>query len=244
MATTLSEPVGLIDCKTAALVPLTGVEVDAEIAGRSSRVKISQKFCNREKVPVEAVYKFPLTEAASICGFRARVGEKVIEGNIEEREKAFEKYDEALEAGHGGYLLDEERPNIFTLSVGNLNPGAEAVLEIEYVTLLETHGREVRFSLPTTISPRYLPADAPDEDGIPAAAKVNPEFELDVPYGLRVQLRVHGRDGIESVESPSHSIKQSFGEDTLEIGLTAEEGKLDRDFVVNVHYREAFQNRA
>lgn len=95
------------------------------------------------------------------------IGEKTIEGNIEEREKAFELYDEALSEGHGTMLLDEERPNIFTLSVGNLNPGATATIEIECAALLEATGSEVRFFLPTTISPRYIPEGTPDNNGIP-----------------------------------------------------------------------------
>ena len=123
---------------------------------------------------------------------------------MEEREKAFETYDDAIARGDGAFLLDQERPNIFTLSVGSLPAGAEAVVEIEYVALLDQRGKEIRFSLPTTISPRYLPADTPDEGGIPARERIHPEYAASVPYGLSVEIAVRGSSGVESVESPSH----------------------------------------
>ena len=59
--------------------------------------------------------------------------------------------------GHGAVLADQDRPNIFTVSVGNLLPGQEATVCLEYVTELEQHGRDVRLMLPTTIAPRYVP---------------------------------------------------------------------------------------
>jgi Ca-activated chloride channel homolog len=138
-------------------IPLMGVRVKGDILGRGARVKIGQRFRNGEEKAIEAVYKFPLPENDAICGFRALIDGRRIEGSVEEREKAFELYDKALTHGDGGYLLDEERPNIFTLLVGNLKPGAEAVVEIEYVTLLDMEGEKVRFFLPTTISPPICP---------------------------------------------------------------------------------------
>lgn len=119
-------------------IPLEGIEVRADIVGRGASVKICKHFWNRGQRPIEAVYKFPLPEGAAVCGFKAFVGERVIEGKIEEWEKAFEIYDEALSKGHGAQLFDQERPNIFTLSVGNIKPGDSTVIEISYIELLDS----------------------------------------------------------------------------------------------------------
>ncbi len=175
-------------------VPLEAVEVYGDIIGRGTKVKICQHFRNTELNPIEAVYRFPLLESATICGFRAIVGDKVIEGEIEEREKAFELYDKALSEGHGAQLLDQERPNIFTLSVGNIKPGDSAVIEISYIELIDSHNAEVRFFLPTTISPRYTPANQPDKNGIPVKSLVNPPLLPEVP--TKIQVRVF--------QSPEH----------------------------------------
>ncbi len=123
----MENPNGLLSTESEP-IPLMGVMVKGDILGRGARVKVQQRFKNRENKAVEAVYKFPLPENSALCGFKASVDGRLIEGSIEEREKAFELYDKALSEGHGGYLLDQERPNILTLSVGNLRPGSEVLI--------------------------------------------------------------------------------------------------------------------
>ena len=224
-------------------IPLVSVDVKADLTGRAAKVRVTQTFMNRENRPVEAVYKFPLPEGSAICGFRAKIGDRTVIGKVADREKAFELYDEALMKGHGAYLLDEERPNIFTLSVGNLNPGVKAVIEIDYVSLLETHGTEVRFFLPTTISPRYVPENMPDDQGIPVDKKVNPAFALDVPYEMRVKISIHDKDGIAAIESPSHTISTSIESSPAVVEFSSGSAKMDRDFVLNIRYRKGFETR-
>ncbi len=224
-------------------IPLTGVKVEADILGRGAKAKVSQRFSNSEASAVEAVYRFPLPEGAAICGFRAMIDKRVIQGRVEEREKAFEIYDNALIEGHGAYLLDQERPNIFALSVGNLRPGCEVLMEIEYATLLDASGNVVRFSLPTTISPRYLPRSMDDGD-IPIHAKVHPPYALEVPYGLSLHLNIHNVS-VSSIESPSHAIKvDNMKGDPVTVTFSSEEVRMDRDFILSISYEKAFQNRA
>lgn len=226
-------------------IPLVGVKVEGDILGRGARVIVSQRFRNMEKTAVEAVYKFPLPEGSAICGFKARVNGRTIQGQVEEREKAFEIYDDALTKGHGGYLLDEERPNIFTLSVGNLNPGAEAVIEIEYITLLDIEGKKIRFFLPTTVSPRYIPDEMDDDNGIPVDGKLHPPYAADVPYGLFISLRIHKGELLESVESPSHQVKiENLKGDPINVRLSAESVRMDRDFILYTAYVDSLVSRA
>ena len=48
---------------------------------------------------------------------------------------------------------------MFQASVGNLPPGKEVLLKLTYVTELTVAGGGLRFSIPTTVSPRYAPAE-------------------------------------------------------------------------------------
>jgi len=224
-------------------VPLTEVKALGTIAGRGAKIKLRQVFENKETGAIEAVYKFPLPEGSTVCRFKAVIGDRVTEGAIEEKNKAFELYDEALTRGDGAYLLDQERPNIFTLSVGNLNPGARASVEIDYITLLDAKGKEVRFCLPTTISPRYVPERTPDEDGIPVDHKINPPIAFEVPYRLAIDLKIEGREGIASIESPSHPVALKFEDHIFKAEFTSENAAMDRDFVLTIHYKDLFQNR-
>ncbi len=233
---------GLIT-KEEVTVPLMGVEATGTITGQVAKVKVKQHFENQEDRAVEAVYKFPLPENSSVCGFNALIGEKIVKGVIEEKEKAFKVYDEALTEGHGAYLLDEERPNIFTLSVGNLNPRSSAIIEIDYILFLDANGREARFSLPTTISPRYVPADTDEVDGIPVHDIVNPPVSADVPYGLRIFFDIMESGSVSSVESPSHAIKTRFDKNSVNVELTSENTEMNRDFVLTIEYKHGFENR-
>ncbi len=243
MAGSFERPYGLIS-PDAGVVPLVGVRVTGDIAGRGARVRIAQRFRNGESRAVEAVYKFPLPEGAAVCGFEARVGERVIRGSVEEREKAFEAYDRALAEGHGGFLLDEERPNLFTLAVGNLNPGAEVTVQIDYVTLLDVERGSARFLLPTTIAPRYLPDPDAEEEGIPVDERIRPAYAGQVPYGLSLELKLHQGASIATIESPSHPIRVEPGAEPARVSLTADSVKMDRDFVLVLGYREPRASRA
>jgi len=239
---------GLMSCKSdsaPAPIPLAGVKAEADILGRGARVKVSQLFTNFETSAIEAVYRFPLPEGAAVCGFRALLGERVIQGRVEERERAFEIYDDAMIKGHGAYLLDEERPSIFTVSVGNLPPACDVVVEIEYVTLLDASDSLVRFFLPTTISPRYIPGNMVDNDHIPVHARLHPPYAAAVPYGLSLRLNIHRGASVCSIESPSHLIRiDNMKGDPVTVTFTSGEVAMDRDFLLNISYEKSFRNRA
>ena len=122
-------------------VPLAGVSIDAEISSFCARVAVTQRYVNREATPIEAVYVFPLDEGAAVCGFEAIIDGTLVVGEVKERDEAFEMYDDAMERGDGAFLLDEERPDVFQASIGNLPPGKEVLVKLTYVTELAVAGR-------------------------------------------------------------------------------------------------------
>jgi len=189
----MSNLTGLI-ANNSETIPLKNVHVIGEIVGYSTKICLSQTFQNTEDKPVEAIYKFPLPEGAAICGFNIDVDGKNIRGKVEEREEAFDQYDNAISRGYGAYLMDEERPNIFTLSVGNLKPDSIAKINIEYVTMLDGDKNSVRFFLPTTISPRYVPGNLSEKERANEYNSLHPEYALETPYGLQIDLNIYGTE--------------------------------------------------
>src|SRR6186713_2747953 len=117
-------------------IPLEGVEVTGEVLGAHARVVVRQRYRNAEAKPVEAVYTFPLPADATLTGFAMTCGGRRLDSVVKEREAAFQQYDDAITAGHGAALLEQERPNVFTASVGNLLPGEETLVELSYVQRL------------------------------------------------------------------------------------------------------------
>src|SRR5262245_63565670 len=114
-------------------IPLRGVEVTGEVLGGHARMFVRQRYQNGEAKAVEAIYTFPLPSDATLVGFAMTCEGRRIDGVVKEREDAFRGYDDAVMDGHGAALLEQERPNVFTASVGNLLPGEETLVEIEYV---------------------------------------------------------------------------------------------------------------
>ena len=215
-------------------VPLTGVSVVADIVNLCARVTVTQRFVNREATSIEAVYLFPLDEAAAVCGFEALIDDILVVGESMERDAAFAKYDDAMQAGHGAYLLDEERPDVFQASVGNLPPGREAVLKITYVSELGVEDGALWFVVPTTISPRYAPAVDRIGVGRPDEETLNPPREWRVPYGLNLTVNLAMSGAISRIESPSHPIGMVVANGRTTVTLAAEQVALDRDFVLTV----------
>lgn len=225
-------------------IPLEGVSVEATIRDYGARVVVSQRYRNLESRPIEAVYKFPLDEGAAVCGFEAEIDGRRLSGRVEEREKAFAVYDDALAAGHGSYLLDEERADVFTASVGNLPPGQSVVLRITTVSELPLEGDAIRFTLPTTISPRYAPAEDRAGVGPTEAERVSPPYALQVPYGLSLAVDVETSAALRSVESPTHPIAVELDGRRAKVRLSARETALDGDFVLKIALGEAQQPHA
>ena len=227
---TLPEKTGLYFNQTP--VPLTGVLIRSKVTGHCNKVSVLQRYHNQEDFPIEAIYLFPLEEGSAVTGFRVKIDGRIIVGRVEEREKAFEIYDEAIIDGHGAYLLDQERANVFTASIGNLNPEQIAEVEITYVARLHQEGTGVRVMIPTTVAPRYTPVDKKAQIGETDDDKFNQPRWPKVPYGLRLSLEIESRQKIKSISSPSHTITMHFNHEKAHVELSGEEDSLDKDFVL------------
>jgi Ca-activated chloride channel family protein len=227
-------PAATLRTSAGAPVPLTGVTVEADVSALCARVTVTQRYVNREPGPIEAVYVFPLEEGAAVCGFEALVDGTLVVGEVQERDAAFRAYDEAIEKGHGAYLLDEERPDIFQASLGNIPPGTDVIVRLTYVSELALEGGDIRFSVPTTVSPRYAPAEDRAGVGRPDAEALNPPLAWRVPYGLTFSARVAMPGPIGHIASPSHPLSVSIDGHTAAMQLTQRDAPLDRDLVVLV----------
>src|SRR5262245_50227708 len=217
---------------TDAPIPLTGVSVDAQISTLCARVTVTQRFINQESQPIEAVYVFPLDEGAAVCGFEAMIDGTLVVGQVKEREEAFKTYDDAMERGDGAFLLDEERPDVFQASVGNLPPGTEVLLKLTYVTELTIEGNSYRFVIPTMVTQRYAPAQDRVVVGRPDSETLNPPVMWQVPYGLYLRVQLSMLHAISHLESPSHPVAVSVNGERATVTLSQHDAALDRDFVL------------
>jgi hypothetical protein len=160
--------------------PLQHTDVEAEITGPFTRVTLKQRYANPYPQKIEATYTFPMSERSAVDSMRIRVkgpsGERVVEGEVKERSVARQIYDTAKASGYVASLLEQERPNIFTQNVANIEPGATVEVEISYLETLRRKDGVYSFEFPMTVGPRYIPGapttggDANLPDGLVARA--------------------------------------------------------------------------
>ena len=238
----MSEKSAGLRTTTGAAIPLLGVEVTGEVAAGHARVAVRQRYRNDEPRPVEAIYTFPLPADATLIGFTMTCAGRQLHGVVKEREEAFRAYDDAVTAGHGAALLDQERPNVFTASVGNLLPGEETTVEVEYVQRLRADEGTLRCMIPTLVAPRYIPGTpagdrtahgvADPTDRVPDADRITPPIGA-VAYGLKLDLAFALGGGL-LVESPSHDIATEPIDGGVRVRLARDQVALDRDVVLVV----------
>jgi len=226
--------------------PIMHTDVDMRVSGMIVRARIRQSFRNPGQEWVEGVYVFPLPEQAAVDHMRMHIGNRIIEGQIKEKQEAKRVYEQAKHEGKKAALIEQQRPNMFTNSVANIGPAETVVVEIEYQQVL--HYEQGRFALrfPMAMTPRYIPGKPLSEtinvagsgwatgtDQVPDASRITPPVysgrDKINPVSLRIELDV-GYPLLE-VKSLYHRITQrEHGVGQITLTLAAGEVPADRDF--------------
>lgn len=181
---------------------LTDVQID--ISGPIARTRVTQRFENMTDGWIEGVYVFPLPDESAVDTLRMQIGDRFIEGMIEERQKAKAMYQQAKSEGRKTALLEQERPNLFTNSIANIGPGETIIVQIEYQETVRLTDDQFSLRFPMVAGPRYNPAPqiltasfgddgwamvdpVPDRDRI-SPPVLNPERGNTNPLTLNVSL--------------------------------------------------------
>ena len=228
-----------------AFAPVVTTEVRITVGGLLARARVSQTFRNPNDDWVEGVYVFPLPENAAVDHLKLRVGERVIEGRIKERETARRIYQAAKRQGKKAGLLEGERPNIFTTSIANIGPKEEITVDIEYQQTLRYDQGAFRLRFPMVVGPRYIPGNvrvakfgaggwSVGTDRVPDAEKIRapvlpPAFGKINPVKLSIELEPGF--ALSELKSSYHPVAVSEdGSGGYEINLKDGEVPADRDF--------------
>ncbi|MFW2404822.1 MAG: VIT domain-containing protein, partial [Gammaproteobacteria bacterium] len=106
---------------------------DIAVSGFIATVEVVQRFRNATRDWAEGVYVFPLPETAAVNAMELRIGERVIVGEIREKQQARREYQQAKREGRKAGLVEQRRPNMFTTAVANIAPGQEIEVRLTYV---------------------------------------------------------------------------------------------------------------
>jgi Ca-activated chloride channel family protein len=137
-------------------LPLEATDVKVSIAGVIADVKVTQRYRNGGRTPIEAEYVFPGSTRAAVHALTMTIGERRVVAQIREKKQARVEYDAAKSAGKSAALLELQRPNVFKMNVANIMPGDVIEVELRYTELLVPTNSIYEFVYPTVVGPRYV----------------------------------------------------------------------------------------
>ncbi len=186
-------------------LPLKDTRVEITVAGVIAAVKVRQIYRNEGSRPINASYVFPASTRAAVYAMRMQIGNEIIIAKIKEREQAKKEFEEAKEEGKSASLLEQERPNVFSMSLANIMPQEQVEIELRYTELLVPTDSVYEVVFPTVVGPRYPSSHSKKtEDGFintPYLREGQPS-----PSELHISAKIFAGVPIYDLSSPSHQI--------------------------------------
>ena len=160
-----------------------------------------------------------------------RIGSRVIKAKIQEKQQAKAIYEKAKTENKTASLLEQQRPNVFQMSVANILPGDEVKVTLHYSEKLAATDRIYEFVFPTVLGPRYSNKGANTEPWVQ-----NPYLAEGTksPTTFAMNVDVSAGMPLQSLKSPSHDAAriEFKGRDSALVTLAPSDDTGNRDFVL------------
>ncbi|HSZ59486.1 MAG TPA: VIT domain-containing protein [Tepidisphaeraceae bacterium] len=223
-------------------VPLKHTDVRASILGYIATVDVRQQYHNPYSDKIEAVYVFPLPQNSAVNDFLMTIGDRHIRGIIRERQEAEQIYREAKSQGYVASLLTQERPNVFTQAVANIEPGRRIDIDIKYFNTLDYRDGAYEFVFPMVVGPRFNPPGFYDGIGPVPRKSTGSGQKTEIQYlppdersGHDISLSVDIDAGvpIEDLDSRNHRVSiDKLSTTKTRVTLDPADSIPNRDFVL------------
>ncbi|HEY2945461.1 MAG TPA: VIT domain-containing protein [Vicinamibacteria bacterium] len=216
-------------------LPLKDTRVELTVVGVIADVTVRQVYENRGPRPIHARYVFPASTRAAVYAMSMIIRDKRIVARVEEREQGKQHFEQAKREGKSASLLEQSRPNVFSMSVANIMPGDTISVELSYTELLVPTAGTYEFVYPTVVGPRYSSkgkAEASDADRFVESPYTHqgepPRSELHLSAQLSTGVPVR------EFNCPSHQVVPKWdGPARLRLELAdSERFSGNRDFVL------------
>ncbi len=221
-------------------LPLKDTRVEIAVSGVIADVKVVQTYGNEGSRPINASYVFPASTRAAVYAMRMRIGDQVVVAKIKEREAAKQEFDQAKQEGKSASLLEQQRPNVFSMSLANIMPGDQIEVELRYTELLVPTDGIYEVVFPTVVGPRYSSGDESSEPKADSSVKIPYLHQGNKPTStLHISARLSAGLPIQDLNCTSHQIYPQWQSPTV-AQLTLDDAdpfQGNRDFVL--HYRLA-----
>jgi len=192
-------------------LPLKDTSVEISVSGVIADVKVTQTYRNEGSRPFNATYMFPASTRAAVYSMRMKIGDQVIVAKIKEREEAAKEFEKAKEDGKSASLLEESRPNVFSMKLANVMPNDQIEIELRYTELLIPIDGLYEVVYPTVVGPRY--PTAADPNGTKPDARVNSAYLREgapPPSTLHISTRISAGVPIRELTCISHQVSPEW----------------------------------
>ena len=214
-------------------LPLKDTRVEIAVSGVIADVKVVQVYRNEGTRPINASYVFPASTRAAVYGMRMQIGNQIIVAKIKEREKAQQDFEAAQKEGKSASLLEQNRPNVFSMKLANLMPQEQVEISLNYTELLVPTDSVYEVVFPTVVGPRYASQETePKKNGwvkTPYLREGNKPTST-----LHISTRINAGMPIQDLTSPSHQVSPLWqGSNVAQVDLAEEDAfQGNRDFIL------------
>ena len=231
-------------------LPLKGIEARFRVCGGLVEVELDQIYHQDNRSALNCQYLFPLPATAAIYRCELHINDRLLVAKAMEREDAIELVNEKKAAGHRTALVESERENLFTLSLGNVQPGDLIVVRLAYLQHLSQLGAMRSVEIPLCPGIRYIPGNSllrgnvgpgpeNDTDQVRDASRITTP-RIDQLHPDAAYVDIQGRIDAETVrsgtiESPSHELITTRAGADLEVTLRRLDHVPDRAFAIRWH---------
>src|SRR5688572_22959318 len=195
-------------------LPLKDTRVEISVSGVIADVKVRQIYRNEGSRPINASYVFPASTRAAVYAMRMQLGNEIIVAKIKEREQAKKDFEQAKEEGKSASLLEQQRPNVFSMSLANVMPQEQVEIELRYTELIVPTDNVYEVVFPTVVGPRYMsPNDqAKNEDGFVSSPYQHQGTKP--ASALHISAKIFAGLPIYDLSCPSHQISPQWWNST------------------------------
>jgi Ca-activated chloride channel family protein len=209
-------------------VDLIGVHASGILDGMFLRMKLRQTYRNDGSENIETIYTFPLAWGTTLLGMSISINGKTMKGTVIEKMEAQERYEDAIIEGDTPVMVEWAGKDLYSANLGNLLPGEDVIIEIEYGQVLNVNGGKLRLALPCTLAPRYGESSLVKNFLERHFVKSNPSIERHFSF----ELQVFGSLAKAKITSPTHRISAKATAQSTQVALN-QTSLLDRDLVLH-----------
>ena len=110
--------------------------------------ELTQYFTNPLENSIELTIFFPIKEEINLSKFEVSMDDQIILSKVMPKEKAEEKYNDAIASGNVGVISSyQEKQNVYSVNIGNLKPKKQIKLHSVFIQMIGTQDMSYEFSI-------------------------------------------------------------------------------------------------